>query len=85
MDRYAEKKVERIDRGKVYTITFTDEVDKNTRILTTYTPRIAQRFDNIAQEFYGDPRKWFIIARANNEVKGKLFATPGKKLIIPKI
>lgn len=85
MNRYKDIRIEREDRGRVYTLSFTDSFEKNIRILTTYIPRTAERFDNIANKFYGDSNKWFIIARANNEVKGRLFATPGKRLIIPKL
>ncbi len=85
MKRYKDIRVGRVDRGRVYELSFTDSFQKDVKILTTYTPRIAERFDNIANKFYGDSNKWFIIARANNEVKGRLFATPGKRLIIPKL
>ena len=39
----------------------------------------------IASKFYGDTTKWFVIAKANKEVKGNMYATPGKALVIPRI
>lgn len=85
MERYIEKRKQKIDRGKVYVISLPSTYNKNTRILTTYTPRFSERFDNIAHKFYGDPTKWFVIAKANGEVNGTLFATPGKELKIPRL
>lgn len=85
MDRYDELKTRKKDRGNVYVISLPSEFRKDTRILTTYTPRVAERFDNIAHKFYGDSTKWFVIAKANKEVRGRLLATPGKELVIPRI
>lgn len=85
MKRYSELDIERRERGKVYTKYLVDDFDKDARVLTTYVPTLQERFDNIAKRFYGDENKWYIIARANNEVRGKLHATPGKELIIPRI
>lgn len=85
MDRYKETRIAKIDRGKVYSISLPSSFSKRTQILTTYTPTVAERFDNIANKFYGDPSKWFVIAKANNEVKGALYATPGKELYIPRV
>lgn len=85
MKRYIEKDIEKRNGRKIYTKAFVDDIDPNMRILTRYTPTLQERFDNIAVRFYGDASKWYVIARVNNEVDGKLHATPGKELIIPRI
>ena len=41
------------------------------------------RLDNLAYEFYGDPRQWVILALANNLGKGTLVAPAGIQLRIP--
>jgi nucleoid-associated protein YgaU len=71
--------------GKSYRISLVDSFKDNVQVLTTYTPQEKERLDLIADKFYGDSSKWFVIARANNEVKGTLYATPGKSLVIPRI
>ena len=86
MRRFKEIRVNRTrGRGDVYKIALTDSFPINTQILTTYTPQEKERLDMIADKFYGDSSKWYVIARANKEVKGTLYATPGKNLVIPRI
>jgi|TARA_R100000231_G_scaffold134776_1_gene108654 nucleoid-associated protein YgaU len=45
--------------------------------------RHGDRFDNLAHEFYGDVSLYWIIARANNLIKGGLGVEPGIRLRIP--
>ena len=46
--------------------------------------RFGQRMDNLANQYYGSPNLWWIIARANNELfDGSLFLKPGKEYRIP--
>ena len=86
MQRFREVRVKRErGRGDVYRIALTDSFPTNTSILTTYTPTEKERLDMIADRFYGDSSKWYVIARANKEVKGNIYATPGKNLVIPRI
>ena len=86
MKRFKETKTKKVfGRGMTYNVVLTDSFKDNTQILTTYTPQEKERLDLIAHKFYDDSSKWFIIARANNEVKGNLYATPGKALVIPRI
>ena len=86
MKRFRETRINRVrGRGDVYKISLTDSFPINTSILTTYTPQEKERLDMIADRFYGDSSKWYVIARANKEVKGNLYATPGKNLVIPRI
>ena len=41
------------------------------------------RLDNLAFQFYGDPRHWQILAIANNLGKGTLVVEPNLQLRIP--
>ncbi len=45
--------------------------------------RHGDRFDLLAHEFYGDVSLYWIIARANNLIKGGLGVEPGLRLRIP--
>ena len=86
MQRFREIRINRTrGRGDVYKISLIDSFHSNTSILTTYTPQEKERLDMIADKFYGDSSKWYVIARANKEVKGNIYATPGKNLVIPRI
>lgn len=46
--------------------------------------REGDRLDLISQEFYGDPRYWWVIAEANNIGKGSFAVEAGLQLRIPK-
>ena len=86
MKRFKETKIITTrGRGLTYKISLVDSFKDDIQVLTTYTPQEKERLDLIADKFYNDSSKWFIIARANKEVKGTLYATPGKSLIIPRI
>ena len=86
MKRFKEIRINRVrGRGQVYKISLTDSFPINTSILTTYIPTEKERLDMIADRFYGDSSKWYVIARANKEVKGNIYTTPGKDLVIPRI
>ena len=86
MKRFKETRIQRVfGRGDVYKISLTDSFEDNTQMLTTYTPQEKERLDLIADKFYEDSSKWFIIARANKEVRGNIYAPPGKALVIPRI
>lgn len=45
--------------------------------------RIGDRFDTIADEFYGDVTLWWIIAKANILINGSLAVESGIRLRIP--
>ena len=86
MKRFKEIRTQRVfGRGEVYKISLTDSFEDNTEMLTTYTPKEKERLDLIADKFYDDSSKWSIIARANKEVRGNIYASPGKALVIPRI
>jgi|TARA_B100001094_G_C18172102_1_gene795722 hypothetical protein len=45
---------------------------------------IGDRFDQLAQQYYGDSSLWWIISIANNSLnQGSYFITPGIQLRIP--
>ena len=43
----------------------------------------GDRYDTLAQQFYGDAKLWWIIASANNSKKDGLIVEPGIQLRIP--
>lgn len=47
--------------------------------------RPGDRFDILANEYYGDSSKWWIIAKANNFINGSVFIPGGIELIIPSV
>ncbi|MBC8303572.1 MAG: hypothetical protein H8E55_48410 [Pelagibacterales bacterium] len=47
------------------------------------TSRDMDRLDLLANEFYNDPRYWWVIAEANNLGKGTFNITPGLQIRIP--
>ena len=46
-------------------------------------PIYGERFDNMAQRFYGDSSLWWIIAKANELSKGDIAPKSDVKLRIP--
>tara|TARA_R100001082_G_C4257880_1_gene114299 strand:- start:114 stop:410 length:297 start_codon:yes stop_codon:yes gene_type:complete len=46
--------------------------------------REGDRLDLLSQEFYGDPRYWWVIAEANHLGKGSFAVRPGLQLRIPR-
>ena len=46
-------------------------------------PLYGQRFDSIAQQYYGDATLWWIIAKANDIGRGQIGLDPEKKIRIP--
>jgi|TARA_R100000005_G_C4997667_1_gene204370 nucleoid-associated protein YgaU len=50
----------------------------------TYVQTVpGDRLDLIANQFYGDPQLWYVIAAANGVGKGTLAIEPGTELRIP--
>lgn len=43
----------------------------------------GDRYDRLAQQFYGDNTLWWIIASANNSEKASLIVQPGVQIRIP--
>ena len=46
-------------------------------------PKVGERLDLLAYQFYGDSNLWWIIAKANEISNGKVSPDPEKKLRIP--
>ena len=46
-------------------------------------PVDGDRFDTLAQRFYGDSNLWWIIAKANNINDGSIGLNPEKRIRIP--
>ena len=78
------------------TIKTNDSVTQNRKLKITEYPQIKfkdtdviyiTRFDDsymsLAHKYYNDQALWWIIARANREVRGNIKFEPGTKLIIP--
>lgn len=49
----------------------------------TITAQDGDRFDTLANQYYQDTSKWWIIAKANNLLNGNIFVQGGTRLIIP--
>jgi len=86
MDRFKEQFTKKVNgRGRVYRISLPDSIPTDTPTIELYTPQLGERFDNIAYKFYGDSTLWYVIAQANNYVKGTLYPRPNEVIRIPRI
>lgn len=57
----------------------------STELALTYQVREGDRLDSLAQKFFHDPRKWWLIADANPDVMTlEELLVPGRQLRIPK-
>ena len=68
--------------GKTYQTSRFPIIEKTTRDRYIFT-REGDRLDNLAYQFYGDPRHWIILAIANKLGKGTLVVPPNLQLRIP--
>jgi len=64
--------------------TFRGPIIPNSRNDLYTFSREGDRLDLLAQQFYNDPRQWWIIAEANNLGKGSFAMQPGLQLRIPR-
>ena len=55
------------------------ETEDDTYLISTE----GDRYDLLAQSFYGDSTYWWIIASANNSTKDNLTLTPGQQIRVP--
>ena len=75
-----------------------DQKSNNQVFDTTRTPKIrlsatdryiisreGDRLDSLANQFYGDPRMWTVLAIANNLGKGSFAVPPGLQIRLPDI
>ena len=83
MNRYeSTKKIKNKDLiNKYETVTYPKFERKETDIYIITNE--GDRLDLLANQYYTDPRFWFVIARANNLGKGTLKVPPGIQLRIP--
>ena len=83
MDRYEFIKRQIIkNKGRVYESTLLPVIPKSFNDRYIFT-RVGDRLDNLAFEFYGDPRFWVILAIANHLGKGSTTVDGGIQLRIP--
>lgn len=83
MARYRSSKFKRDANGKRY---YLPTIVPKIPILDSdiyIKPLVGERFDSLAQKFYGDSNLWWIIAKANNLSDGQIGLDPEKKLRIP--
>ncbi len=83
MNRYESiKKIKNADlKNKYETVTYPKFERKETDIYII--SKETDRLDLLANQYYSDPRFWFVIARANNLGKGTLNVPAGIQLRIP--
>mgnify|MGYP003145331136 FL=1 len=72
-----------VDKDQKYE-TFRGPVIPNSRNDLYTFSREGDRLDLLAQQFYNDPRQWWVIAEANNLGKGSFAIPPGLQLRIPR-
>lgn len=81
--RYTNSKIKKDKDGKRY---YKPTIVPNIPIKDSdifINPTFGDRFDTMAQRYYGDSNLWWIIAKANELSRGQLSPSPEKKLRIP--
>ena len=83
MRRYNETPIVKNDEGKRYYVNsiYPDipKSENDTYLITTG----GDRYDTLAQQFYGDSSLWWIIASANTSKTDGLIVKPGVQLRVP--
>ena len=83
MNRYSDIRELKTEEGKRYLnnpiYPYIPETPDDLYLITTG----GDRYDTLAQQFYGDYRLWWVIASANNSKKSSMFVKPGVQLRIP--
>ncbi len=83
MKRYENIKLEQSPEGKQYRTT-TIYPEAPTSESDYYVITVGgDRYDILADQFYGDHTLWWIIASANSSERASLFVKPGIQLRIP--
>lgn len=83
MRRYSDIEVRTSEEEKVYTSNPIYPEVKPTADDLYIVSSIGDRYDTLAQTFYGDARLWWIIASANKFNKASLVIEPGLQIRIP--
>jgi nucleoid-associated protein YgaU len=84
MNRYQDNRILTTVRGKQYyaTTLYQDIPLSNSDLYVTTT--VGDRYDLLAQQFYGDSTLWWVIPMANNQlIKDSLFPPVGLTIRIP--
>ena len=84
MNRYQNIQKEKIDGKEVYVTSSYPEVPLSPNDIYVYTTQ-GDRFDVLAQQYYGDSSLWWVISIANtgNAGAGTLVSLPQNSLVIP--
>jgi nucleoid-associated protein YgaU len=82
-NRYRNTNVLRNKNGRRYYINSVYPDIPVTESDTYVIATVGDRYDVLADAFYGDSSLWWIIAAANNSKKDSLIPTPGTQLRIP--
>ena len=83
MARYKNSVVSKDKNGKRY---FRPEIIRGIPLRDSdkfIFPLVGDRFDTLAQKYYGDSNLWWIIAKANNINDGSIGLKPEKRIRIP--
>lgn len=81
--RYDNNTILKTDEGRRYynSIIYPQVTPKDNDIYVITT--VGDRLDILANQYYKDPRLWWIILSANNLRKDSLYIAPGTQLRIP--
>jgi hypothetical protein len=84
MNRYQNIPIIKVDNKQCYQTTKYPEVSLSENDIYVYTVQ-GDRFDIIANNYYGDPSLWFIISIANTATAGTSLPSdlPQNSLVIP--
>ena len=84
MKRYSNISVKKTESGKrMYTTTRYTDIPRSFEDIYIYTT-IGDRFDTLAQQYYGDSSLWWIISTANDSTLQNSLTPPiGSQIRIP--
>lgn len=84
MNRYQSILITKIDKKQVYRTTRYPEIPLNDNDIYVYSTQ-GDRFDVLANQYYGDQSLWWIISIANTAIAGTSLPSdlPQNSLIIP--
>ena len=84
MKRYSNISVKKTESGKrMYTTTRYPDIPRSFEDIYIYTT-IGDRFDTLAQQYYGDSSLWWIISTANDStLQNSLIPPIGSQIRIP--
>jgi hypothetical protein len=82
-NRYRNTKLAKTDKGRTYMVNSVypniPANEEDTYIIAS----VGDRYDTLANSFYGDSTLWWIIAAANTSKRDSLIPKPGSQLRIP--